>query len=424
MANKKPTFSIATLGCRANQADSDRLRAILVSAGFEESPFGRPVDCAVVNTCTVTAEADRKSRQMLRRALRVIPDGAQAIATGCAVAERGGLKSLPKAALRLPPDRREDILSLLNVEACPGREPETAVSTKTRALLKVQDGCDQFCTFCIVPYVRGRSSSVSIEEAVRRAVEFEKEGYQELVLTGIHLSIWGHDLEGKPDLADLVAAILKATDQVQIRISSVEPDRFPLRLIDLMESDSRLCPFLHLVLQHASDKLLDRMHRGYNLAVYEQIVQRFFSRVPTATLSSDIMIGFPGETDQDHKTLMEFLRRTPYYHLHVFPYSVRPGTAASKFSDQVKPETKKERRDQVLRLASKLKVRSLRSMKGRRITAIFEKEFKPGWYKGTTLNGMSVVAKAGPAVLSKRVPVRITRRLGSDLVAMVERCRS
>jgi threonylcarbamoyladenosine tRNA methylthiotransferase MtaB len=346
------------------------------------------------------------------------------VATGCAVAERGGLKSLPKAVLRLPPNRREELLDMLNVEACPGREPEPAVSTKTRALLKVQDGCDQFCTFCIVPYVRGRSQSVSIDDVVRRAVEFEKEGYQELVLTGIHISIWGHDLEGQPDLSDLVAAILKATNEVQVRISSVEPDRFPLRLIDLMETEPRLCPFLHLVLQHASDSLLDRMHRGYTLDIYANIVDQFTSRIPLATLSSDIMIGFPGETDNDHKTLMKYLRKTPYYHLHVFPYSVRPGTAAARFGDQVKPEIKRARRDHVLKLATKLKILSMRRVKGQQMTAIFEREFKPGWYKGTAFNGMSVVTRAGPAVLGKRVPVRIARRLGNDLVVTVERCRS
>ena len=419
-----PTFSITTLGCRANQADSERLRAILESAGFEERPFGQEVDCAVVNTCTVTAEADRKSRQMLRRALRVIPEGGQAVATGCAVAQRGGLKSLPGAALRLPPDKREDILSLLNVETCPGREPETAVSTKTRALLKIQDGCDQFCTFCIVPYVRGRSKSVPVARVVEQAQEFERDGYQELVLTGIHLSIWGHDLEGEPDLSDLAEAILQGTKAIQVRISSVEPDRFPLRLIDLMAKEPRLCPYLHLVLQHASDALLDRMHRGYTLDVYSKIVDRFFEKVPLATLSSDIMIGFPGETDHDHRVLVRYLRSTPYHHLHVFPYSRRPGTAAARFSSQVGPELKKERRDQVLKLAEKLKISSLKKMYGLRTTAIFEREWKPGWYKGTTYNGMSVIAKAGPAVLNKRVPVEIVRRAGNDLVGKVERCRS
>ena len=413
-------YSIATLGCRANQADSDRLRAILKGAGFEEKPFGEEVDLAVVNTCTVTAEADRKSRQYLRRALRVLPPEGQALATGCAVAERGGLKSLPKAVLRLAPEHRDDILSLLKVEACPGREVDKTLSTNTRALLKVQDGCDQFCTFCIVPYVRGRSKSTATDEIVRRAVEFEKAGYQELVLTGIHLSIWGHDLPGTPDLSDLVAAILEATESVQVRISSVEPDRFPLRLIDLMERNPRLCPYLHLVLQHASNKLLDRMHRGYTLETYTEILEQFFRRVPLATLSSDIMIGFPGETDEDHKILTNFLRSTPYHHLHVFPYSSRPGTAASKFKEQVPSEIKKSRRDEVLALAKKLKIASLRSMYGKTVEAIFETEFKAGWFKGTTHNGMSVISRAGPAVLHSRVPVTVTRRLGSDLVGRVQ----
>jgi threonylcarbamoyladenosine tRNA methylthiotransferase MtaB len=178
------------------------------------------------------------------------------------------------------------------------------------------------------------------------------------------------------------------------------------------------------VLQHASDSLLERMHRGYTLDVYSKIVDRFFETVPLATLSSDIMIGFPGETDHDHRVLMRYLRSTPYHHLHVFPYSRRPGTAAARFSDQVAPEVKKERRDQVLSLADKLKVKSLKKMYGRQMTAIFEREWKPGWYKGTTYNGMSVIAKAGPAVLNKRVPIQIARRAGNDLVGKVERCRS
>lgn len=413
-----PTFSIATLGCRANQADSERLRAILESAGFEEKPFGEPVDCAVVNTCTVTAEADRKSRQLLRRALRVLPPESKTIATGCAVAERGGLKTLPKASLRLPPDKKESILELLDVEQCPGRE-SPLTSAKTRALLKIQDGCDQFCTFCIVPYVRGRSKSVPVQTVVNQAVELEAQGFQEVVLTGIHLSIYGHDLNGEPNLATLCEGILSATSTLQVRLSSVEPDQFPVALVELMEQEKRLCPYLHLVLQHASDKLLDRMHRGYDLAHYRTIVDRFFDRVPGATLSSDIMIGFPGEDESDHRILMKYLRQTPYYHLHVFPYSSRPGTAASKFREQVDPRTKKARRDEVLSLAKKLKISAQKKLYGATLETIFETELRPGWFKGTAVNGMSVISKAGPAVLHRRVPVKITRRIGADLVGTI-----
>lgn len=413
-------FSITTLGCRANQADSARLRSILLSAGLEERPFGDAVECAIVNTCTVTVEADRKSRQLLTKALRVLPEESRVVATGCAVATRGGLKQLPGAVLRLPPGQREEILELLDVAACPGREAPPATFTTTRALLKIQDGCDQFCTFCIVPYVRGRSQSVALQEVVAQAVALEASGYSELVLTGIHLSIWGHDLEGTPDLGHLVEAIVKTTRSIRVRLASVEPDRFPLSLLDLMASEPRICPFLHLVLQHASDRVLERMHRGYTLAHYDQIVERFFARVPQATLSSDIMVGFPGESHSDFKQLVGYLRRTPFYHLHVFPYSSRPGTAASKFADQIDGEEKKRRRDVVLRIGERKKIQALRQMIGERTTVVFESEHRPGWFKGTTHNGMTLAAKAGPALWKREAEVVVTRRLGSLLVGRVE----
>ena len=421
MSSPPRTFSITTLGCRANQADSARLRAILLGAGLDERPFGEVVDCSIVNTCTVTAEADRKSRQLLTRTLRVLPETSQVVATGCAVAQRGGLKQLPGAALRLPPDQRESLLSLIGAEACPGREQPQVVHRTTRALLKIQDGCDQFCTFCIVPYVRGRSRSISIDQVVSQAVEFEAKGYSEVVLTGIHLSIWGHDLPQTPDLSHLVAAILKATKSVRIRLASVEPDRFPLALISLMAAEPRICPYLHLVLQHASDRVLERMHRGYDLATYQTIVEAFFRDVPQATLSSDIMIGFPGESEEDHRILAAYLRRTPYYHLHIFPYSSRPGTAASKFSEQVPGEVKKRRRDQILKLAEKKKVEALRGMFGQRTTVVFEGDHdRPGWLKGTTHNGMTLVAKAGAALRKREASVLVTRRWGENLVGVVD----
>lgn len=420
MSQDSRSFSLATLGCRANQADSSRLRAILLGAGFQEKAFGEPVDCSIVNTCTVTAEADRKSRQLLTRALRLAPEAGQVVATGCAVAQRGGLKQLPGAVLRLPPEQREGVLSLLGAEACPGRESSPVVHRTTRALLKVQDGCDQFCTFCIVPYVRGRSQSVPLEQVVESARALEEKGYDEIVLTGIHLSIWGHDLPGEPDLSDLAAAILKATRTVRLRLASVEPDRFPLRLLELMAAEpDRLCPYLHLVLQHASDRILERMHRGYTLDTYRRIVDQFFDTVPLATLSSDIMVGFPGETEEDFRTLVRYIRSTPYYHLHVFPYSSRPGTAASKFDGQVPVEVKKERRDVLLRLGERKKTLALRGMIGLRTTVVFEGDHAPGWLKGTTHNGMAMVARAGAVLRKRQADVLVRRRLGANLVGEV-----
>jgi threonylcarbamoyladenosine tRNA methylthiotransferase MtaB len=344
----------------------------------------------------------------------------QVVATGCAVAGRGGLKQLPGAVLRLPPERREEVLSVLDVEACPGREPAAAVHRTTRALLKIQDGCDQFCTFCIVPYVRGRSQSVPLSEVVAQAVALEQQGYRELVLTGIHLSIWGHDQPGNPDLSHLLAAILQATSSIRIRLASVEPDRFPLALLDLMAREPRLCPYLHLVLQHASDRLLARMHRGYDLASYDRIVKEFFSKVPQATLSSDIMVGFPGETEDDFRTLVRYLRATPYYHLHVFPYSPRPGTSAARFANQVPGELKRARRDVLLKLSERKRTEAQRRMIGQRTLVVFEGDHAPGWLKGTTHNGMSLIAKAGPALRKREAAVTVTRRLGVHLVGRVD----
>lgn len=410
-----PTFAIHTLGCRANQSDSQRLREILCSAGFEEVDFNQPADCKIVNTCTVTREADRKSRQVIRRALKL---SQTVVATGCAVADRGGLGKMPGAALRLPPEKRDEILALLGAEACPaGVEVARSLpQNRTRALLKVQDGCDQFCSFCIVPYVRGRSSSQPIEAIVKEAQRLEAQGYQELVLTGIHLAIWGHDLEKNPDLSHLVEALLENTKRVRIRLSSVEPDRFPLRLCQLMaQYPQRLCPHLHLVLQHASDRVLDRMRRGYRLADYQKIVETFFEQASNACLTSDMMVGFPGEDESDFRVLLDYVRRTPFFHLHVFPYSLRPGTTASKFADQVPPQLKSERRDRLLRLAERKKIEYLRSCYGQTLEVLVEKCVRPGWVRGVAANYVPVEFRGGPPLAGRLVKVQVERRRGGVL---------
>ncbi len=411
-----PTFAIHTLGCRANQAESDRLREILCSAGFREVPFGTQADCQVVNTCTVTREADRKSRQMVRRALKL---GQTVVATGCSVAERGGMKKMPGTALRLPPDRSEEILSLLGAERCPATEmmEKEAQALRTRALLKVQDGCDQFCSFCIVPYVRGRSRSFPVDQVLQEARALARKGYQEIVLTGIHLSIWGHDLEGQPDLSHLVEALLEGTESVRIRLSSVEPDRFPYRLFELMEEHpQRICPHLHLVLQHASDAVLERMRRGYDLAHYQGLVEAFFGRVEKACLTTDLMVGFPGETDQDFRLLMDYVRKTPFYRIHVFPYSVRPGTSAARFADQVETSVKKARRDQLLRLAEKKRIVFLRSHYGQVAEVLVERTDGKGWVRGTTENYLNVRLRGGHRMVGQKLRCRLLRRRGDDLI--------
>lgn len=406
-----PTFSIHTLGCRANQADSERLAEILTGAGFQEVDFGEPADCQIVNTCTVTREADRKSGQMIRRALKL--ENTQVIATGCSVAARGGLATrLPGSTLRLPPDQKDDILKLIGAESCPSTHFVES-NKRARALLKVQDGCDQFCTFCIVPYVRGRARSFPLQDIVREA---RQQKAHELVLTGIHLSTWGREHDS--DLTQLLQALLEGTT-ARIRLSSVEPDLFPEAIFALMKRNPRICPHLHLVLQHASNRILERMHRGYTKEHYANLVRQF-QEVPDFCLTTDIMVGFPGETDEDFAELYEFVKATPFYRIHVFPYSQRPGTAAAKFSDQVPPEVRNHRRDRLLHLAHQKRIQTLKEHRGKQAEVLVESEAEKGWVQGTTQGYLTVKLKGGPALLNKLATVTLTRRQGDVLIGKIE----
>ncbi|MBX3171940.1 MAG: MiaB/RimO family radical SAM methylthiotransferase [Candidatus Eremiobacteraeota bacterium] len=410
-----PTFSIHTLGCRANQADSEQLAQILLSAGFEEVAFGQPADCQVINTCTVTREADRKSAQMVRRAARL---GEQVVVTGCGAAQKGGAwQRVPSTALRLPPDQREQILEKIGAQHCPSGERlerNWLRRDRARALLRIQEGCDQFCTFCIVPYVRGRARSQTREWVLEQVLQL---GAQEVVLSGIHLSAWGRERD--EDLADLLEFLLARSEGIRYRLSSVEPDLFPRRVFELM--DERLCPHLHLVLQHASDSVLQRMHRGYQLADYDALVQEFLARVPGASLTTDLMVGFPGETDQDFETLMDYVRRTPFARIHVFPYSQRPGTSAARFPDQVPEAVCQIRRDRLLKLAERKRVAFQRQNLGQVREALVESESeRPGWMKATSDNFLPLLLRGGPALRGKRLLCRLQRRWGEQIIAVVE----
>lgn len=417
------SFSVCTLGCRANQADSERLSAILRGAGLQEVEWGAAADLQIVNSCTVTREADRKSAQMVRRATS--RDGLTVV-TGCGVAARGGLSArLPGSVLRLPPGSAgEEILALIGAESCPNtleREREwTLRRQRTRALLRIQDGCNQFCTFCIVPYVRGRARSQTVEWVLAECRRLEAEGYGEVVLSGIHLSAWGSDLEPRLTLTELLQALLAGTEGLRFRLSSVEPDQFPAELIDLMAlHPRRLCPHLHLVLQHASDRVLERMHRGYTLSHYQDLTSRFLQRVEGASLTTDVLVGFPGEDESDFRQLQQFLRATPFSRIHVFPYSARPGTAAARFPGAVPPEVLAQRRDSLLSIARRQRDAFQRASLGQVREALMEgsRSEGSGWLKGTTDNFLPVWLRGGLALRGQRLPVRLLRRWKEGIVA-------
>lgn len=419
------SFVILTLGCRANQADSERICAILSENGFTQVPAGQPADLGIVNSCTVTSEADRKVCQMIRRLSTVC--GRVAV-TGCGAAANGGLAGrIPPETIIVPPSDRENIMRYLapvqiDLKST-GTEGEGGASIhhRARALLKVQEGCSHMCTFCIVPMVRGPLKSFGVEDLLPQVSDLAQKGYREIVLTGTHLALWGRDPRirrldreagnGHRDFADLLEGLIKGSSGVRFRISSIEPMSFPERILDLMlQYPDRLCPHLHLVIQHASDKILKAMHRDYTLAEYDSLAQKFLSRVPGACLTTDVLVGFPGETEDDLAILEDYISRVPFYHLHVFPYSKRPGTAAASYPDQVPDGVKHERVRRIIALGNKRAEEVFASFAGTVRPVLAEKvSGRPGFLTGTADNFLSVEFPGGPADIGKIVSAEIRK---------------
>lgn len=429
------TFSILTLGCRANQADSERIAEIMLKGGYRQVSAEAFADIGIMNSCTVTAEADRKGGQMLRRLQRKC---GLVVATGCGAAKRGGLaEHIPEGVLVVPPSERESILQLIEKRlfsaAGPAlrlkkdvhtnkEEQETEnrfIRHRTRALLKVQEGCNHMCSFCIVPMVRGPLKSFDAELLLPEVERLVRKGFKEIVFTGTHLALWGRDpqsrllfrerkCEGR-NFADLAEDLILRSQGVRFRVSSIEPMSFPEKLLDLMKAyPDRLCPHLHLVMQHASDAVLRRMRRDYSLAEYEELAVKFLRSVPGACLTTDILLGFPGESEEDMEILEGFLRRIPFYHLHVFPYSRRKGTPAAEMADQIPEPVKKERVRRIIALGEESARRVYDSFRGTERAVLVERASKkPGCVIGTADNFLSVEFQGDSSLIGEIVKVKI-----------------
>lgn len=411
VAFQAPTFHIHTLGCRVNQYDEELLRRELGMRGFREVAFDERADVYIINTCTVTHVADKKSRQLIRRALRANPQ-ASVIATGCAVSNKKALGlSVSEHVLQVSNKHKERLIDLVRAHLPPHHErDERAAATtrqaRARSLLKVQDGCDQFCTFCIVPFVRGRARSKSPHEILAEARGFVAAGSREIVVTGTHVGCYGRDLTPAWHLGRLMRLLAEESGAPRIRLSSIEPADFPMDMLETMRESSVICPHLHLALQHASDRVLSRMRRGYTLAQYDAIVAAYLARFPDGALAADVLVGFPGEDDEDFALLEDYLASRPFAHLHVFPYSVRPGTAAARMPARVSDDVMRGRMDRILALAND-SARAFRSrFVGRTVRVIVEEEVA-GRFAGTADNSLSVQFDATRPQIGTIVDVQI-----------------
>jgi threonylcarbamoyladenosine tRNA methylthiotransferase MtaB len=330
-------YAVVTFGCRVNQADSLGFEEELLAQGAVASA-PQDADLVVVNTCSVTATADQGTRQTIRRIARDNPN-ARIVVTGCYATRRpdevGALPNVERVVVNDDKPRLIQLLGAAIGDGPCGAAIEPGVAGRTAFTLRVQTGCAEPCSYCIIPTTRGTPRSVSIDDVLREVTRVTAAGFKEIALTGVHLGSYGRDLEPRSSLTDLLhsldrgAKALAERSDVLFRISSLEPMDCSREIVDLVASSPRFAPHFHLPLQHASDRVLAAMRRPYTIEYYAALVDDIRARIPNASIGSDIIVGFPGETDDDFDQLAAYLERSPLTHIHVFPYSDRPGTPAS-----------------------------------------------------------------------------------------------
>ena len=399
-------IAIYTLGCKVNQYETQAMERLLRQRGHQIVDFSQDADAYVVNSCSVTAVSDQKSRQALHKIRRERP-GAVLALCGCYAQTHPGDMEQLDADLIAGTGDRAGFITLLE-QAAEDRSRRTALDRafdrrdfeilpaggldqRTRAMLKVEDGCVNFCSYCIIPYARGPVRSLPLEQAAEQAAALAAAGYREIVLTGIEISSWGRDLDGRPGLADLIEAVCAAAPGVRVRLGSLEPrtvtEAFCRRCADLPD----LCPQFHLSLQSGCDETLRRMNRKYGTARYLQSVEllnRWFDRPAVTT---DLITGFPEETEEEFAQTLAFIQKCGFAKMHIFPYSVRPGTPAEKMA-QVPKAVKAERARRAAAAAEEMRSSYLRGCVGRTYAVLFEQP-REGRFLGHAPNYMEVVAE-------------------------------
>ena len=414
-----------TLGCKVNQVESEAMREALLAGGFQEAAEGQTADVVVVNSCTVTAVSDQKARQALRREKKRNP-GAVAVLTGCwPQAFPQEAEDFLEADIVLGTTRRAallpKILEYLStkqriVDIAPHEKGEkfekltiSAMHGRTRAFLKIEDGCDRFCSYCIIPYARGRVRSKPLEDIKAEAALLGDHGYREVVLTGINLPAYGKDLG--LHLCDAVEAACAAPGIARVRLGSLEPEQLTPGVIARMAKQEKLCPQFHLSLQSGCDATLKRMNRHYTTAEYRQIVHNLRQAFPNCAITTDIMVGFAGETEEEFATSLAFAKEIAFAKVHVFAYSRRPGTRAYDMPGQVTNKVKEERSRQMIAATLATQRDFFAAQVGRVEEVLFEQEREKNVYEGYTRNYTPVRAASAVPLQGQVLPVEITQAL-------------
>ena len=410
-----------TLGCKTNQYETQAMEQLLEKAGCEIGSFEEKNDAYVINTCSVTAIADKKNRAMIRRCRREHP-GALIGVCGCYTQhDPETVRSLGVDVLGGSGGRQvflEDLTAALEGKAhtdhldnALGRRefeilPPGGLEERTRAMLKVQDGCVNFCTYCIIPYTRGPVRSAPLDTALEQAKAIAAQGYREIVVTGIEIASWGVDLPGKPNLIDLAEQLCRTVPEVRIRLGSLEPRVITRAFCDRLKSCPNLCPQFHLSMQSGCDTVLSRMKRKYDTARYYESVELLREAFPGCAVTTDMIVAFPGETEEEFRESLRFIRKCGFADMHIFPYSRRPGTPADKMPGQLGNAIKEARSREAIAVAAEMNRAYRESMVGSTQEVLFEDKHL-SLYAGHTPNYMKVYA-AGEDLHNRLRQVTIT----------------
>ena len=416
-------FSIITFGCKVNQCESDNIRFSMIKNGYELSENTQNADIIIINSCTVTAESDRKLRQTVNKIKKINSDGI-IVLTGCMPqafpeeakkilgvdivignAEKHEITSVLENYLK----NKVKIFDVNNINSVFKFEKATFDSRlhRSRAFLKIEDGCDRFCSYCIIPYARGRVRSKNLQEIKKDIFNLSANGYKEIVLVGINLFSYGKDINS--DICEAVKVAAENPNIKRIRLGSLEPDLVSDEIIEKLSYEEKLCPQFHLSLQSGSDKILKSMRRKYTSEDYLKLVKKLKDKFSNATFTTDLMVGFPGETEEDFEKSLKIIEKVQFLKVHVFPYSRRPGTLADKYLGQISKNIKTERVKKAIEFSEKISKIVLEKFIGKTFDVLFETKDENGFYEGYTSNYIYVKVKSDKDLIGNIEKIKLLK---------------
>ena len=413
-----------TLGCKVNQYETEAMLELFEKEGYEKAETEDYADVYVINTCTVTHMSDRKSRQYIRRMKKKNPDAIIAVVGCYSQVSPEEILSIDEVNLVMGTnDRKKIVEEVKKIDA--SRKVSTVddimkvkafeeieinkTNGKTRAFLKIQDGCDRYCSYCIIPYARGRVRSRDLESIVKEVENLASNGYKEVVLTGIHVASYGKDIKDSDiKLLDVIKQINDIEGIERIRLSSVEPILFTDEFVEAVSAMDKVCPHYHLSLQSGCDETLKRMKRRYTTEEYKTIVDRLRAAIPNVSITTDVIVGFPGETNEEFDKTYEFLKDIELTHMHIFKYSPRKGTPAATMENQVDPSTKHERSEKLLQLNEENFKKFGQKMLDKEFNVLFEQKVGDNKFEGLTENYVKVIVESDKDLSEQILKVKIT----------------